>query len=966
MTLRPTHFLYLLLCAWFILASQAFAQSEASNAPSVDLAEEAGLHFDLGIEAYRQGRLQTALEHLLQSNRLVPNRNVVFNIARTYELKKDYDEAFRHYTEYVALEADIERRAAGEAAIDRLRGKIALVQIVSDPPGAAVYVDRRDLGARGRTPQALALTPGEHQILVELDGYAPDAAPASVAIGDAVQVSFLLEQILGTVRVDGTPAGAEIRVGDESGPVVGTLPGDVEIPPGARVLVVSAPGHQTVRQLNEVEVGRTTQTVIDLPLLLGSLVVNTYERDALVEIDGRAAGFTPAVLEVPSGEHQLRVSLRGYRPFEQQITVPPGGSITADVRLHSLREVVAASRVAQAIEDAPASISLITAEEIRAFGYQNVYQALGGTRGVYQSDDLTYKSLGFRGYDTPGDYGNHVLVTMDGHTMNDDQVGASYGASDLVVDLADVERIEIVRGPGSALYGSNAFFGVVNVVTNKGTPDSAPHVSVTADTESTLRGRGGVGLGDDERGLWLSAAGATSQGRDYQFDEFVDIPRGNATGESLNSDGYTARTFHGKAWLDDLTLQGFHHGRTKEIPTGAFGTILGDPRAEANDHRTFGELRYEPKLGDKAELYARAWLDAYSYRGQFPYGPKSVYTDSWEGRWLGVEPRLVVRPDSWLNLTVGAETRQHFAAKLQSETSAGDLILDERPTFEVYSGYGIVELVGGDWVRLSAGGRFDLFNTPEAVGEQLTSFNPRLALILKPGDLDVFKLMGGTAFRAPSVYEFLYDDGGLTQQVSDGLVPERILTAEAEYSHALDEATHIVGAVYVNAIEDLVGTRIIPGTGGVFQYANTEDTIRTMGVEYELRRDWRQGWMAAAQHSMQRTRAGTPGEGSEIINSPPHLISLKAAAPLVAGVTNISTVVRSESPRLRIDGDRTGWAHIVDATVTGRLPQVPARWGVGVRNLLDWRYGYPGGADLRMAEVPQPGRGVFATVTVQP
>ena len=64
-----------------------------------------------------------------------------------------------------------------------------------------------------------------------------------------------------------------------------------------------------------------------------------------------------------------------------------------------------------------ASVSVITRDEIRAFGYQSVVEALSGQRGVYPTDDLSYSSIGVRGYARAGDYGNRVLVTMDGHTL---------------------------------------------------------------------------------------------------------------------------------------------------------------------------------------------------------------------------------------------------------------------------------------------------------------------------------------------------------------------------------------------------------------------------------------------------------------------------------------------------------------------------------------------------------------------
>src|SRR5690606_8602522 len=144
-------------------------------------------------------------------------------------------------------------------------------------------------------------------------------------------------------------------------------------------------------------------------------------------------------------------------------------------------EVTAASRQSESVFDAPASVTLVPQEELRAFGFQTVWDALGGLRGIYQTNDHSYASLGFRGFSQPQDYGNRILMLTDGHVMNDDLLGSSYVGYDARSDLIDVERIEVVRGPGSALYGTNAFFGVINVVTRDRDTLLRPHAAVATD-----------------------------------------------------------------------------------------------------------------------------------------------------------------------------------------------------------------------------------------------------------------------------------------------------------------------------------------------------------------------------------------------------------------------------------------------------------------------------------------------------
>lgn len=942
----------MLLSLLTLLSQPAIAQTQ----PAGDLAEEADLHFSLAVEAYKKGDYRGALEHLLTSNRLAPNRNVVFNIASTYEKLGQYDNAFRNYHDYARMEPDPTLRQPALDAMERIASRVALVHVEAAPAGATVYVDRKDLGARGVTPLTLALPPGEHTLIIEAEGYGASSAKAQLVVGKQVDVRLELERILGTVELSGGPDGAEVRLGGAEGAVVGTLPGELRLPPGQHVLFISSPGYREARELVTVEANQSVPRIVELAVLTGTLVVDAVERGALIEIDGEPAGFTPSVLDVPVGEHNVRVSMPGFRAVEQQVTVVADSRASVEFRLRSQQELTAASRTAQRAEDAPASVSVISGEEIRAFGYQELYDALAGTRGIFNTNDLTYQYLGFRGFARPGDYGSRVLVTIDGHTMNDDQLGASYVGSDLLVDLADVEQVEVVRGPGSALYGTNAFFGVINLVTRQGDTALPNHVQLSADSGRSLRARAGTRVGDEHAGAWASVAMLTGQGQDYYFAEFFSPPDGD--GQVLDADDTRAATVQGKAWVKDLSVQVYANGRDKRFATGAFETEPGDPQASSGDFRAFGELRYEPKLGDIGRLYLRATVDHYRYSGDFPYGTDGTLHDRWRGAWAGAEPRVVLTPIKGLDLTAGAEFRYNFMADLTGSI-LGDSYVDEQPTQLVASGYGVVEWYSLSWLRATLGGRYDYFTLGEVGG----AFNPRAALVLQPTDDDVLKLLAGTAFRAPSPYELFYNDGdGGTQIKPDSLTPERVRTAEVEYNHRFTEVTSATSAVYFNQIFNLIDTDVVPNQEEVFRYVNTDAPVYTGGAELELRQDWRRGTMVAAQGSLQRTRVGSLASDERLTNSPWALVGLKGATPFVIPGTTISSRFRVGSPRLTTQDTETSWAYLWDITLTGALPSLPLSYALGVRNALDWKEEHPGGYDLVQDAVPQPGRSLFVSV----
>src|SRR5205814_3398160 len=143
----------------------------------------------------------------------------------------------------------------------------------------------------------------------------------------------------------------------------------------------------------------------------------------------------------------------------------------------------------ESVDDAPSSVSILSGRELRAMGYPTLAEALRGMRGVFLNDDGTYTSLGVRGYGPPGSFGNKVLILVDGHSTNDDWADTSYAGYDGRTDLEDSERIEVVRGPGSVLYGTGAFMGVVNLVTRSRTADREASATVATTDSGAFRSR---------------------------------------------------------------------------------------------------------------------------------------------------------------------------------------------------------------------------------------------------------------------------------------------------------------------------------------------------------------------------------------------------------------------------------------------------------------------------------------------
>jgi iron complex outermembrane receptor protein len=165
-----------------------------------------------------------------------------------------------------------------------------------------------------------------------------------------------------------------------------------------------------------------------------------------------------------------------------------------DLDITNLMEIpiTTASKYEQKPTEAPASTTVITSEDIKRYGYRTLGDALASVPGFYVSYDRNYQFLGARGVNL-GDFNSRILLLVDGHRINSDLTDGAFIDTAFILDVDLIERIEIVRGPGSVLYGDNAFFGVINVITRRANSVNGAEVSGSYGEFNTYQTRVSVG-----------------------------------------------------------------------------------------------------------------------------------------------------------------------------------------------------------------------------------------------------------------------------------------------------------------------------------------------------------------------------------------------------------------------------------------------------------------------------------------
>lgn len=609
-------------------------------------------------------------------------------------------------------------------------------------------------------------------------------------------------------------------------------------------------------------------------------------------------------------------------------------------------EVYSASKFTQKAKEAPAAVTVVTAADIKNYGYRTLADLLNSVRGMHVSYDRNYSYLGVRGLDRTGDYNSRMLLLVDGYRLNDPVYDQAPIGTEFPLDIDLIERVEVVRGPGSSIYGSNAVLGVINVITKKGRDLNGLEASGALASFGTDKERLSYGKRNENGAEWLvSASNYRSAGQDLFFPEFNTAATNN--GLARNMDGDRNQSFFGKLSYEGYTLTSGYSSRTKTVPTAPYGTLFNDPNMGTTDGSAYVDLAYQGELRGNWDISTHLFDGRYFYEGNYPYtgSPTLLNYDAAYGNWWGAEVKLLGRFEQH-KVVAGVEYQNNYRQdQTNYDIAPYALHLDDKRNSTRDGLYVQDEISLGRGLLLNAGLRGDHYST---VGDTV---NPRLGLIWSPVDATALKFLYGTAFRAPNVYE-LYYAAGASQKANPALMPEKIATYELVVEHSPRQNFRLTADVFNNRISDNI-SQITDPADGLLVFVNAGQ-VDAQGIELEAERLWDDGMRLRTSYAWQISRDQTTG--AELVNSPRNLAKLNCSVPLWGDRLRSGLELQYIDRRKMLAG-RTANGHLLtNLTLLSESLAKNLDVSASIYNLFDQSYGDPGGQENVQSLIAQDGR----------
>ena len=486
---------------------------------------------------------------------------------------------------------------------------------------------------------------------------------------------------------------------------------------------------------------------------------------------------------VPAGKYEVVATIVGYRKESQAIEVPPNQTIEVDFKLKespiSMDEVVVTgTKTKHLIDESPVPIRVIGEKDISRYNALNVGESMDWLAGVQFNTSFTpmaHDALQIQGL--PSVYS---LILLDG-----ERIGGRFPLTQISADM--VERIEVVKGPTSVLYGSDAMGGVCNIITKK------------QGEKPFLKGTVSYGSYSDKV-LSLTHGGAIGKFR-YQISGYLHRTEGRDKMSWHNSENGIVKLGYKKDWRNELNIRGrAHHAKLSN-----------------REERMFN-LSLDGKVGlpNLSNLVVKAHREDFHDETHVGGAEEATITD-------GEVNRVELR---W----TGAPFEKHLTIAglegLYEKMGGGNFV---EPKSQYMGSFYLQDEMIYEPLTLLLAGRLDYH---ERWG---SSFNPKIAVRYEPIDKLFVRASVGNAFKAPTfkhLYRRTYHAGGGGFWIIGN--PE--LEAEKSTGYNLELCTHISdirGSVsfFRHDLKDMIDGEFI--NDSTYSYTNIGKAY-TQGVEADI------------------------------------------------------------------------------------------------------------------------------------
>jgi outer membrane receptor for ferrienterochelin and colicins len=512
--------------------------------------------------------------------------------------------------------------------------------------------------------------------------------------------------------------------------------------------------------------------------------------------------------------------------------------------------VVGAAKREQSLGNVASAVTVISGDRIRRFGYRTVGEAVAAVAGAYLADNRLSYSIGIRGLQIPGDFNTRLLVLIDGASVNE-AWGAFAGVGfDGFVSIDDVSRIEVIRGPVSSFYGTNAFFGTINIVTRGAaeTPGAWATTAVNSVNGPTVSA--GFSAGDVHRGVRGSIHAMDRIGDTTQLAEISDQP--------LTSDASSAIAGGLVGVYDGSFAQVRAYRYNRESPFAPYDVDPQGRAYELHDTQILVEGGHTRELSKQLSVTGRLYGNFYQYDDNAPPpAPDPALITVGTAQTYGIElrARYELVESGKLGLTAGSEASENRTLSTAYLEDAPSVKLADNPyQYQVSGTYAELDAQPLAWFGFTGGVRYDVHH--DSYTGFRTKVSPRIALFLSEPERYGLKLLYTEGFRAASAFESHFDDK-MDFAPNFTISPEEIASYEAiAWAKPLPGLSLRLSA-FQWTIDKLIEQDPDPVSPDLLQFQN-EGSLRSMGIEAEASYRDSRGWYAFGGFAYTRVGSADP------------------------------------------------------------------------------------------------------------